>query len=118
MLRGAQTSGELRGRASRFYEFADTEEVESVLHALAERQPYPLAAQLPRQPGTREVRYAHLLSGQPVPEVTADTPIPPPSPFLSASPDRMSALEADVRALRDQIQELKEEIAQFRRQFE
>ena len=118
MLRGPQTTGELRQHGSRFYEFTDTEEVETVLRGLMERQPDPLAVQLPRQPGTREVRYAHLLSGQPVAEATADTPPPAPSQAVSGSPDRLSAVESDVRSLRAEVDQLREEIAQFRRQFE
>lgn len=64
MLRGQQTAGELRDRAGRLHEFTDLEEVDSVLERLIERQPDPLVKRLPRQPGTKEPRYAHLLSGQ------------------------------------------------------
>jgi uncharacterized protein YceH (UPF0502 family) len=110
MLRGPQTPGELRSRAARFYEFEDLEEVEIVLRGLMERQPDPLAAQLPRQPGSREIRYAHLLSGQPLPDVPADTP-----PILV---DRGTSLEAEVRTLRLEMDQLKEEFARFRKQFE
>ncbi len=116
MLRGHQTAGELRSRASRFYEFGDLEEVETTLRGLMERQD-PLVAQLPRQPGSREVRYAHLLSGQPLPDVTADTPViasPPPAPAT----DSTALLEAEIRAIRGELDQLKEQFAQFRRQFE
>src|SRR4051812_7096821 len=63
MLRGPQTTGELRGRSERLYTFDDLEAVEATLNRLAEWQPEPLVKKLPRQPGFKEGRYAHLLSG-------------------------------------------------------
>ncbi len=63
LLRGPQTPGELRGRADRMYHFDALEDVVSTLDRLAQRQP-PLAAVLPRQPGTKESRYMHLFSGE------------------------------------------------------
>jgi uncharacterized protein YceH (UPF0502 family) len=117
MLRGPQTPGELRARASRFYEFGDLDEVETTLRGLIERQPDPLVAQLPRQPGSREVRYAHLLSGQPLPDVPADTPISAAMPAPAVS-DRTAVLEAELRVLRGEVDQLKEQFAEFRRQFE
>jgi len=119
MLRGAQTPGELRQRASRFYEFDDLEEVETVMRTLMERQPDPLVAQLPRHPGAREVRFAHLLSGQPAHDVPADTPIAvDPALVGSSAGDRLSALESEVRDLRAEINDLKTQFAEFQRQFE
>ncbi len=103
MLRGPQTPGELRSRAARLYEFEDLEEVEIVLRGLMEREPGALVAQLPRQPGSREVRFAHLLSGEPPAEVPA-----------VAAP----SVDAEVRALREEVDQLKEEFARFRKQFE
>src|ERR671920_268202 len=64
MLRGAQTPGELRGSASRLHEFSSLEEVEETLNGLISREPEPLVARLPRQPGQKEGRFAHLLSGE------------------------------------------------------
>src|SRR6478609_1790858 len=63
LLRGAQTPGELRGRADRMYHFEALEDVVSTLDRLAHRDP-PLTAALPRQPGTKETRYMHLFSGE------------------------------------------------------
>src|SRR5919109_193952 len=64
MLRGPQTLGELRGNASRLHDFAGLEEVEQTLNGLIAREPDPLVARLPRQPGQKEGRFAHLLSGE------------------------------------------------------
>ena len=64
MLRGPQTLGELRTRTERLHAFDSTNEVEAVLDALARREP-PLVARLERQPGQKEARSAHLLSGAP-----------------------------------------------------
>jgi uncharacterized protein YceH (UPF0502 family) len=116
MLRGHQTPGELRSRASRFYEFGDLEEVETTLRGLMERQD-PLVSQLPKQPGSREIRYAHLLSGQPLPDVTADTPVIT-TPVFAPAADRTALLEAEIRTMRGELDQLKEQFAEFRRQFE
>ncbi len=112
LLRGPQTPGELRGRTERMYRFEDLEQVQSALHQLMERQP-PLVALLARQPGTKEVRYAHLLSGP------VDSWQPPAR--AEAAPeddDRVSQLEEQVRALQAEIGALKDQFATFRKQFE
>ena len=62
LLRGPQTPGELRGRTERMHRFEDLDQVQAALQRLMQRDP-PLAAVLPRQPGTKESRYAHLMSG-------------------------------------------------------
>ena len=64
LLRGPQTPGELRSRTERMYHFDSLEDVVSTLDRLSQRDP-PLAAILPRQPGTKESRYTHLFSGHP-----------------------------------------------------
>ncbi len=102
MLRGQQTVGELRDRAERMHDFADLAEAESCLQRLAEREPYPLVTKLPRQPGMKEPRYAHLLSGEP--EVQAQFS---PEPRSSLE-DRLSNMEAQVSLLRDEIENLKQ----------
>ena len=63
MLRGAQTLGELRGRSERIYPFADLVETEAAMQALLQADPEPLATKLPKLPGTKEPRYAHLRAG-------------------------------------------------------
>jgi hypothetical protein len=114
MLRGPQTVGELHGRTERLHGFADLAEVESVLEQLMGREPDPLAMRLPRLPGTKEPRYAHLLAG--VPEIAA--PAAPPASAPAPREDRVAALEAEVRALREEISSLKDQFAGFRSQFE
>src|SRR5579863_1225369 len=116
LLRGAQTPGELRGRTERMHRFSDLEEVQAALHRLIERQP-PLVKMLPRQPGTKESRYAHLLSGEPEGwEGPADVPA-----GLVVSPDgedRIARLEAEVESLHTQVAELRRQFVDFRKQFE
>ena len=77
MLRGPQTVGELRGHGARLYEFSGLEEVEETFNSLVSREPEPLIMRLPRQPGQKEARVAHLLSGEvsidSVPEETSST---------------------------------------------
>ena len=99
MLRGPQTVGELRGRTERMHPFADMEEVEHVLEALAQKEPDPLVA-----PATRG-RWRHLFS----PAEAEDEP-------ESVAP-RLS-LEGRVAALEHEIDELKRQLESFRRQFE
>jgi uncharacterized protein len=110
MLRGPQTVGELHGRTERLHSFGDLEEVQSVLEQLSAREPDPLVIRLPRLPGTKEPRYAHLLAG--TPDVTAVESAQPPRE------DRMAALEAEVGRLRDEVSALKDQFASFRSQFE
>ena len=119
MLRGPQTVGELRTRSERLFTFDNLAEVDASLTALATRASGPLVAKLPRQPGTKESRYAHLLSG-PV-EVAATAMLPPPEPAtlaVRAENDRLAKLEAEAASLRRELAELKQEFADFRRQIE
>jgi uncharacterized protein len=130
MLRGPQTPGELRGRASRLYDFSDIEEVDAVLRGLMERTPDPLVARLAHRPGTKEARYAHLLSGEPEPDVplaeaaterrALDDGRLEAEGFNPQSADsgRIGRLEAEIVALRAEIDGLKQQFQDFRRQFE
>jgi uncharacterized protein YceH (UPF0502 family) len=111
MLRGPQTLGELRTRAERMHPFGDLAEVESVIDHMSE-----LITKLPRRPGEKEARYAHLLSGEP--PVSA---VPAPSAAIPQAPlpaERMMALEAEVAQLRRELEELKQQFAGFQKQFE
>lgn len=114
LLRGAQTPGELRGRTERMYRFEALEDVIATLDRLSQRKP-PLVAVLARQPGTKESRYMHLLSGDaPSAELSAAR--------ASASPtvggDRVAHLENEVAELRREVVEMQEQLAAFRKQFE
>ncbi len=106
MLRGPQTVGELRTRGERLHRFNDLTEVESLLDRMTE-----FVVRLPRRPGEKESRYAHLLSGpvDAAPE-TAEEPV--------HRADRIGALEAEVDRLRGEFDQLKAQFAEFRRQFE
>jgi uncharacterized protein len=127
LLRGPQTPGELRGRTERMYHFDTLEDVVSTLDRLAQREP-PLACILARQPGTKEYRYMHLFSGEPLePTVSramleresaaataADTSVqavPPPA-------QRLARLEEEVASLRRELTDVQQQLAEFRKQFE
>jgi uncharacterized protein YceH (UPF0502 family) len=108
LLRGPQTPGELRSRCTRMYAFQDLVEVEAALGVMLEAEP-PLVARLPRQPGTKETRYTHLLGGAPeLPAVAASAP----------APSRSSQLEAEVAALKQEFLQLRDAFEAFRKQFE
>ena len=109
LLRGPQTSGELRTNTRRMYAFPDLGEVEGCLNALLEAEP-PLALRLPRAPGAREARVAHLLSGPPNPE--AET-----TPARSERTGRVDGLEAEVSRLREELADLRQAFEAFKAQF-
>lgn len=116
LLRGPQTPGELRSRAERMHPFEDLGQVQSTLQRLAQREP-PLVRVLPRQPGTKEARYAHLLSGDAA--AAAPLAVPEAEPARgNVAGDRVARLENEVAALRKEVAELKRELASFRKQFE
>ncbi len=108
MLRGPQTVGELHARSDRMHSFSDLAEVESCLETLMRWEPEPLAARLPRQPGLKEPRYRHLLSGESEPLAAAEAP---------RTVERAAPWEEQIEGLRQEIRELGEEFARFRRQF-
>jgi uncharacterized protein len=107
LLRGPQTSGELRSHGERLHAFSGIDEVESSLTGLAEREE-PLVEKLPREPGKREVRYRHLFAAT-VEEGTSPvyTELPPP---LKTEADRLALLEQEVQALRAEIASLKQRL--------
>ena len=124
MLRGPQTAGEIHTRTGRLFEYDDLAHVERVLHLLTLRQPSALVTRLPRRPGQKEVRYAHLLSGEVAAQAAeaalTASPIPaPPDAARVASPDgRVEALEREMRALREELSELKARFEAFRKEFQ
>jgi len=106
LLRGPQTPGELRARASRLQPFADLAEVEAVLAEL-EGGEEPLLMALPRQPGRKEIRHAHLLGGPPAldAEPAAGATEAPATPFADLH-TRVARLEAEVAELRAALADL------------
>lgn len=114
MLRGPQTVGELRDRTERMHQFADLEEAEACLERLMQREPEPLVTKLARQPGMKEQRYAHLLSG----EVVMQPEVRQARVEIHPAGERLAALEGEVAALRQEVRELRERFSQFQKQFE
>ena len=116
LLRGSQTVGELRERASRLYEFSSLEEVEETLNSLISREPETLVTRLPRHPGQKETRFAHLLAGEAAAEAAAEEP--PPRRTILRETDRLSSIQEDVAALKTQMEELRLQFENFKKQFE
>lgn len=112
-LRGPQTLGEVKSRAARLLPGDDHDGVEAALNALIAREPAPAVTRLPRRPGQKETRYAHLLGGEVVYEQD-DAAVAPPV----ASTDRITALEELTHELRDQVSDLRAQLDAFRKQFE
>jgi uncharacterized protein YceH (UPF0502 family) len=130
LLRGPQTPGELRGRTERMYKFDELSDVQTVLQRLMAREPEALVKVLPRQPGTKEARYAHLLSGdveafEPAPSyrsseasshsyASASSGAPPLSSEETEDlKERMAQLEAEVAILTRELSELRQEFTRL-----
>jgi uncharacterized protein len=118
LLRGPQTVGEVKGRTERLHGFADLAEAESTLDALGARDE-PLVVRLPRQPGQKDVRYAHLLSGPvDVSAITEPVRAPAASPRNDALAERMTQLETEfaerVSALEREVAELRQIVERLR----
>ena len=109
LLRGPQTAGELRSRTERLYQFDDLEAVDACLNRMLEG-PDPLVARLPRQPGYKETRYVHLLSGEP--------PVLPAVQARAEPGDALARLQATVDRVEKEIADLQRQFAEFRKQFE
>jgi hypothetical protein len=111
MLRGPQTAGELRIHCERLHRFADTSAVEAFLRELAARPEGALVVELPRQPGARETRWAHLLSGAPVepPRPAADSAAHADAVSLS----EVATLRADVVRVEAELAALKATVARL-----
>jgi len=109
LLRGPQTPGELRSRAQSLYKFDDLAAVEACLERLGER-PEPLVTPLARQPGSRETRWTQLLGGP----VTAEAR----DREAVQAPDRVARLEAEVERLSGELEVLRQEFGEFRKQFD
>ncbi|CAG0124388.1 hypothetical protein RHDC2_00488 [Rhodocyclaceae bacterium] len=107
MLRGPQTAGELRINCERLHKFADISSVESFLVELAERAAGGLVVELPRQPGARENRWVHLLSGAPVVEECVPARAVPATPAGDVTVGEIAALKANVAKLEAEVSELR-----------
>lgn len=114
MLRGPQTAGELRISCERLHRFADISAVEGFLHELAARAEGALVVQLPRLPGARENRWAHLLSGPPILDVPA---IPAKAGSDEIALGEMAALKANVARLEAEIAAMKDVLERIRSQL-
>jgi uncharacterized protein len=129
LLRGPQTPGELRSRASRMHPFEDLAQIQSALQRLAQREP-PLVTMLARQTGMKEARYAHLMSGpvtgQGVEPRAAEASAPSDARSRSADDSfemaalqsEIAELKSDVADLKNEIADVKSQLASFRKQFE
>jgi uncharacterized protein YceH (UPF0502 family) len=129
LLRGPQTPGELRSRAERMHPFEDLSLVHTTLKHLTEHEP-PLVALLPRQPGTKEARYAQLLSLNSVTKESQANSVSGGSDAerssrvertqgaLPAEGERMGQLAAKVAHLEKEVADLQRQFAEFRKQFE
>jgi len=115
MLRGPQTPGELRGRSDRLYEFSGLGEVQETLDGLTRRDD-PLVVKLERQHGQKEVRFAHLLSGEAIIESLNTVRESPAS--AGHSIERIEKLEQEVGQLSNELASFRERFDEFRKQFD
>jgi uncharacterized protein len=119
LLRGAQTPGEIRGRGERLHHFEELGDVQAGLQRLMQRDP-ALVKVLPRQPGTKESRYVHLLCGD-VEDSEGEEKrksVSEISRSLGLDGATVARLETEIAELRNEVTELKQHFAQFRKQFE
>jgi uncharacterized protein YceH (UPF0502 family) len=117
LLRGPQTVGELRTRAERMCPIGDLQDVEELLQNLLKRD-NPLVFRMPRQPGRKESRFAHLLAGEPDLAEETVVALEPARMQVAAENDRIAALEAEVAELRKELQLLQGQLQEFKAQFE
>ena len=118
MLSGPQTSGEIRGRAYRLYEAAGLEEIEQTLPALSTKDPEPMVVKLPRQAGQKEARFAQLLAGEvKIEESDGGAPVAKQT-RKSAEAEKVVSLEHRVESLAAEVEGLRQQFDQFKKQFE
>ena len=115
MLRGPQTPAEIRARCDRLHAFTSTAEVEEILEKLGDKFP-PMVVRLPKAPGTKEARFAHLLAGEGAVAALGHTTEAGDAP--SPRSGRVAELEDEVRRLRQQVDWLTAEFEAFRKQFQ
>jgi uncharacterized protein len=118
MLRGPQTSGEIRNRGGSMHNFATIEEIDEFMNNLGVHVP-PLVMKLPRAAGQKEARFTHLLSGTPSPVEIAQTLRPEKAILqIQTENERISRLEEQVKALQEENERIREQFALFKKQFE
>jgi uncharacterized protein YceH (UPF0502 family) len=118
MLRGAQTPGELRSRAVSLHNFDSLDEVEATLQSLINHDGKALVVKLPRQVGTKESRYAHLLAGEVTVDYEEAAPREASTPRARVDEERVIKLEEEVTNLRRELAELQQQFLDFKKQFE
>ena len=118
MLSGAQTVGEIRTRGTRLHEFSGLEEVEEALHSLSTKDSEPMVIKLPRQPGQKEARFAHLLSGEVSVEQMSEEPASNKTARRSNDAEKVAGLEERVEALAAEVEGLRRQFEEFKKQFE
>lgn len=111
LLRGPQTPGELRTRTNRLCQFQEVSEVEALLNKMMERDDGPYVARLPREPGKRESRYAHLFCGEV--EMASSTPITTSRPS-SGGDERITQLEQVVMELFEEVNQLRQQLDEIK----
>ena len=114
-LRGAQTAGELRINSERLHKFGDILAVEGFLNELAERPTGALVREMPKQPGSRETRWAHLVSGEP--QVSAGAASAPAAGTDAISVSELAAMKANIDRLQGEVEGLKETVARISREL-
>src|SRR5215469_2384846 len=107
LVRGPQTPGELRTRAARMASFSDVEQVETALVSLSSRADGPFVVRLPREPGRRDSRYAHLFSGAVTIPAVTEASIADPSMATAPAPSRLERLEKEVQQLKEELNDIK-----------
>jgi len=107
LVRGPQTPGELRTRAARMASFSEVGQVETALETLSSRADGPFVVRLPREPGRRDSRYAHLFSGPVTIPALTEQSIAAPSVASAPAPSRLERLEEEVRQLKEELRDIK-----------
>lgn len=120
MLRGPQTLGEIRGRSARMHEFLDLDTVQATLDQLMGRDGGALVTLLPRLPGRKEQRHAHTLAPPPeeAPDEERQGPVEPAMAAVQDENERIGRLETEVMELRTELDVLRQELTQFKSQFD
>jgi hypothetical protein len=107
LVRGPQTPGELRTRAARMAPFSEVGQIETALDSLSSRADGPFVVRLPREPGRRDSRYAHLFSGAVTSPALTDESITEPSTASVPASSRLDRLEEEVQKLKEDLKDIK-----------